>query len=188
VKTHLARLDRLAKDAMWAVIAELENQGREQLVAEGVAPQRIEMRYSADLRYVGQGSELAVPVARAAAPAAIERAFHAAHENNNGHSRPAHPVELVNLRVAAFGRLERPSIGASAIPAAAPERTSRSVRFGGQAFDCAVFDRAQLPAGWTAAGPAIIEEFGSTTVLLPGWDARVDALGNLRLTAGASER
>ena len=185
VKTHLARLDRLAPDAMWAVVAELENQGRQQLAAEGVAPQRIEMRYSADLRYVGQGSELAVAVEAAAEPADLTRAFHAAHEHNYGHSRPAHPVELVNLRVAAFGRLARPSIGARPIAAAEPARASRPVQFGGRMFDCAVFDRAQLPAGWTTTGPAIIEEFGSTTVLLPDWHARVDAMGNLRLTSAA---
>src|SRR5688572_4568886 len=177
VKTHLSRLDRLAADDMWAVIAGLEEMGRRQLGSEGVSGERIEMRYSADVRYVGQGSELAVPVQPGAAPQEITQAFHAAHEHNYGHSRPAHPVELVNLRVAAFGRLTRPTIGAMASAADEPALSRRQVYFGGRAFDCPILDRAVLGEGWACAGPAIVEEFGSTTVLLPDWKLRVDAMG-----------
>jgi N-methylhydantoinase A len=170
---------------MWAVIGGLEEMGRRQLVSEGVSEERIEMRYSADVRYVGQGSELAVPVQSGAVPHELTKAFHAAHEHNYGHSRPTHPVELVNLRVAAFGRLTRPTIGAMVSAADEPALSRRQVYFGGRAFDCAILDRAGLTEGWATAGPAIIEEFGSTTVLLPGWKARVDTIGNLRLTCAA---
>ena len=185
VKTHLARVDQLAPDAMWAIVGGLEALGRRQLEADGIAADRIEMRYSADLRYVGQGSELAVPMEKGIAPAILAMAFHASHEQNYGHSRPTHPVELVNLRVAAIGRITRPAIGGARLAQTTPVAASREVYFDGRVCDCPVYDRAALPADWQTTGPAIIEEFGSTTVLMPDWDARVDAMGNLRLQARA---
>jgi len=181
VKTHLVRLDRLPQSSLWNVIGELEGLGRKQLAAEGVPDGRIELQYFADLRYVGQGAELSVPVQSGAAPADLSLSFHAAHEQNYGHSRPAHPVELVNLRVAAIGRLDHPAMGRGPEVKGEPRTSAREVYFDGRPVRCQVLDRTGLPAGHRLAGPAIIEEFGSTTVLLPGWRGYVDEFLNLRL-------
>jgi N-methylhydantoinase A len=96
-------------------------------------------------------------------------------------------VELVNLRVAAIGRVIRPKMGSMAFAKSKFTASSRAVYFDDVKYDCPVFDRARLPANWQAAGPAIIEEFGSTTVLTPGWEARVDTMGNLRLQPQAGQ-
>ena len=181
VKTHLARLSELETTAMWDMISRLEEAGQNQLLSEGVSADRIELRYSADVRYMGQGSELSVSLERGTEPLNLAKTFHAAHQQNYGHSRPSHPVELVNLRVAAMGRLTRPEIRNMAPLHANVSTSKRPVYFDGREYDCPVFDRAGLASDWRTIGPAIIEEFGSTTVLTPGWEARMDVMGNLRL-------
>ncbi|MEA2229563.1 MAG: N-methylhydantoinase, partial [Solirubrobacteraceae bacterium] len=90
-------------------------------------------------------------------------------------------VELVNLRVQAVGMVHRPSLREEAPrdgggPVQARER--RSVYFGDW-VDTPIYDRAALAVEARLSGPANVEEFGSTTVVFPGWTARVDAYRNL---------
>jgi N-methylhydantoinase A len=61
----------------------------------------------------------------------------------------------------------------------------RAVYFDGRFVPCPVYERERLPEGGRFAGPAVVEEFGSTTVVFPGWEARVDEFGNLRLERAA---
>ena len=68
--------------------------------------------------------------------------------------------------------------GGTSLDAARIER--RSIRFDGAAHDCPVWERERLPADAELRGPAIVEEFGATTVVPPGWCGSVDAWGNLR--------
>jgi N-methylhydantoinase A len=146
----------------------------------------MEMLYSVDLRYAGQGSELVLPVRKGAGGGDLSADFHAAHQQTYGHSRPAHPVELVNVRVAAIGRLETPRMAPQGANEASSAESRRSVYFGGRMQASAILQRAGLRIGSTVVGPAIIEEFGSTTVLPPAWACRVDEAGNLRLSPGRS--
>jgi N-methylhydantoinase A len=178
VKTHLTRLDAIEAKELWAIIADLDASGRAQLRAEGVAEDHIDMQYFADLRYGGQGSELLLPVARGADPAALAAAFHVAHSQAYGHSRPHHPVDKVSACPAK----------AEIADAKAVAPTFRPVYFDGRVRECAVLQRGSLRQAVPAVGPAIIEEFGSTTVLPPGWECRLDRAGNLRLTPAASKR
>jgi N-methylhydantoinase A len=60
------------------------------------------------------------------------------------------------------------------------------VRVAGRAHDCPIFDRARLESGDTLPGPAVVEEYGATTVVFPGLVARVDRLGNLVLRRAAA--
>ncbi len=186
VKTHLARLDSLDTEALWSVISGLDAAGRDQLAREGVADDRIEVQYFADLRYVGQGSELLLPIAHGAQPGELAQAFHDAHHQAYGHSRPNHPVELVNVRAAAIGHVSLSPSELTIDDAAAIGPTTRPVCFGGAFRECTVLQRASLRKDESVVGPSIIEEFGSTTVLPPGWACRVDRTGNLRLTPIAS--
>lgn len=188
VKTHLARLDEIDPSQLWDLIADRDSQGREQLAAEGVPKHRVEMLYFVDLRYAGQGSELVLPVRKGAGGGDLSADFHAAHQQTYGHSRPAHPVELVNVRVAAIGRLEAPSTAPRLAQEAPSAETRRWVYFGGRMQSSAILQRMGLQCGASVVGPAIIEEFGSTTVLPPGWACRVDEDGNLRLNPGRSDQ
>ena len=108
-------------------------------------------------------------------------AFHDEHERLYGYcyrDRDDAVIEWVNLRVAAFGPITSPEpIEVAAGSGAEPART-RPVFFD-EWIDTPIFDRETLGAGDTIRGPAVIEEFGSTTPILPGFDVTIDNLGNL---------
>ncbi len=188
VRTLLADVEKLEPDALNRRFRELEDQGHRGLAADGVPAERQIMTRSADLRYVGQGYYLNVPVTggaldRRAADAFCE-AFHAAHEATYGFRNPGEPVELANIRVTATGRMDKPAFRAhpDAGPSAAPARKgSREVyaRDGGRFVPFAVCDRARLRAGNVVEGPAIVEQPDSTTVIPAGYRGRVDAYLNL---------
>jgi N-methylhydantoinase A len=113
--------------------------------------------------------------------AIIDR-FHDIHQLTFGYAyRGEQPVELVNLRVLAVGSVHRPpsgpSIGNGRRASAAPD-AERPVYFDEGFVDCPIYRRRDLGAGTSLDGPAIVEEFGSTTVVFPGWGLLVDGYGN----------
>jgi N-methylhydantoinase A len=101
-------------------------------------------------------------------------------------------VEIVNFCVSGFGMIERPAIPKlAAARDSKPPRDSRPVYFAGSHHDTPVYDRSQLPSGLGFDGPAVIEEFGSTTVIFPGQRVDIDPHGilivrRLHETAGGS--
>jgi N-methylhydantoinase A len=147
----------------------------------------------ADLRYAGQAFEVRVdapdgPIDDDFRSAVIAR-FHDAHEATYGYcyrDDPSQRIEWVNLRVRGVGPIARPTLrrlergdGATA----AARIGERDVRFNGSWHTTPLFRRDRLRAGDEIVGPAVIEEFGSTAPVAPGFRARVDDLGNLVLTA-----
>jgi N-methylhydantoinase A len=152
---------------------------------------------SADLRYFGQASEVRVDVSagvldRALADVAIDR-FHAAHERTYGYSyrssQPPQAIEWVNMRVTGIGPIRRPPVRrAAGGQPGGPDRARtgrRLVYFDALRLDTPVYERALLQPGDCIAGPAIVEEFGSTTVVFPRLVASVDDYGNLLLRRSA---
>jgi N-methylhydantoinase A len=166
---------------------QMERAARHQLAVEGFAPSQQRLARSLDLRYRGQAFELNVAAgeAGAALPAldAVEATFHRLHRTSYGHANPDAVIELVNARLAAYGLVGKPA-GESrrdadvSLDGALLER--RRVWFGGEPRDCPVWERDRLPVRATLQGPAIVEEFGATTVVFPGWAGRLDEQGNLR--------
>ena len=167
------------------LFAEMEGAARRQLEHEGFAPDGQRMVRSLDLRYRGQAFELAVPVGGGAvALDAIEDAFHRQHLGAYGHANREAMIELVNARLTAYGVVPKPAAeryrsATASLDAALRER--RPVWFGGTPHECPVWERERLPERALLRGPAIVEEFGATTVVLPGWRGAVDEHGNLRL-------
>ena len=127
---------------------------------------------------------------------AITARFHDAYKTRYGHSTPGAPIEFVNLRVAAFGKLERHTAGfRPAKGEQSPDTGTRDVIFHGQAMPTKFYRRDRLPIGSISApqadsprfiaglaGPHVIEEETATTVVPPGWVSRVDELGNIIIT------
>jgi N-methylhydantoinase A len=188
VRTRVGLL-RERLPALRDAFAEMETAARQQLEREGFAPEQQKLLRSLDLRYRGQAFELNLPVGRGAAegePSAlqeIELNFHRHHREIYGHSNPQAAIELVNARLTAYGLVPKPAAerhtaSGATLEGALVER--RSVWFGGQAHDCPVWDRDRLPEGAQVRGPAIVEEFGATTVVTPGWRGTLDGHGNLR--------
>ncbi len=136
-----------------------------------------------DLRYVGQEFALSVPVSweqlRAADRAAIRTAFDALHEQRYAHHSTDEPVEIINLRLIARG--QRAKLAMPPLPregSIAPAE-QRQVWFDGAPVRCPVYRRDGMPAGAKLVGPALISEYGSTTVLFPGDRVSVAATGEL---------
>jgi N-methylhydantoinase A len=190
-RTLVQRGDTLDAVAVEDVFARLEAQGHGELRREGTHPRDMVFTRQVELRYVGQSYELSVAVPRAAlTPHAVGdmlRSFHREHDRAYGYSAPNEPVELVTLRVSAVGRIAKPrlrELPAGGADSAAARKAARQVYFAenGGRLSCPVYDRYRFCAGQVIPGPAICEEYDSTTVIHPGYRAGVDRFGNLLLT------
>ena len=142
--------------------------------------------WAADLRYQGQSHELTLPIDGGPFTADIvERlatAFHAEHSRLYGYAADA-PIEVVTLRATARVATARPPLDEEAPRGRdldSARRGTRNVHFAGTGFvACPVYDRDLLPEGAAIAGPAIIEQMDTTTVLFPSQRIDRDAMGNL---------
>ncbi|MFA9430366.1 hydantoinase/oxoprolinase family protein [Egicoccus sp. AB-alg2] len=193
VQTHVVPDASLDLDQIAAVYGALEERAADALDREGFDPADHRFVRTADLRYDGQAFEVRVPASAGPVDADFQRAvvaaFHDEHERLYGYcyrDEPRHGVEWVNLRVSGVGPIQRPSLrrlepGDGDTSGA---RTgTRPVVFGGDAVDTPIYARERLRAGDLVEGPAIVEEFGSTVPIHPGFSARVDELANLVVTS-----
>jgi N-methylhydantoinase A len=138
-----------------------------------------------DLRYVGQEFTLPVPVSAAQLaagdPAPIRAAFDALHEQRYAHHSSDERVEIINVRLVALGQRAKLALPPLAKFGSVVPKETRLVRFDKQdaEVDCPVYSRDELPPGAEFSGPALVSEYGSTTVLFPGDDLTVAATGEL---------
>jgi N-methylhydantoinase A len=209
VQTAVARHADLDPAAAAATLAALEARAARSLDAEGFA--RGEQRYlrSADLRYYGQAFEVRVPVPDGPVDLdlteATVAAFHDAHQRLYGYSfrdDPTQQVEWVNLRVTGIGPIRRPTLrplrgdgeeppsplapGSGGTVAPTPTTTRAACFDPARGFvDTSIYRREDLGPGELVAGPAVVEEYGATVPLLPGFRAEVDRFGNLIVTREA---
>lgn len=192
-----SRFIRLA-DADFAdidsVYSELEAEGLAEIEKVSVAPERVVITRGADMRYVGQEHAVTVDLSPDLFAnedrAGIKERFDAVHDLRYGTCAPQERSEIVSLRVTVTGMLEKPTLERIAQGDAAPPPEAhtgdRPVRFGEDASETATWNRMALTAGNRIAGPALIEEHASTTVLHPGDTLEVDAFGNLVISIGGS--
>ncbi len=136
---------------------------------------------SLDMRYRGQAYDLNVPW-RGSVDQAI-RDFHATHGRVYGFSSPDEPVEIVNVRLALIGSLKKPQFPRMRAEEYTPEPDgSRKVYFDDRGWvDASVYSREKLKPGAALEGPAVVEEYDSTTLVPPEHLLRVDEYGNLRI-------
>lgn len=164
----------------------MEEEGRASVAAEGVAPERISFQRTADMRYASQEFSINVEVPASMDMEALSAAFHETHKQRYGHSNPAAPIEFVNLRVAAFGAVERYDSPGGAAQDAARVLGERMAVFNGEEHTVPILERESLPDGFEAQGPAILEEQSATTIVPPGWRISLDDRRNVILTRGTS--
>jgi N-methylhydantoinase A len=171
--------------------AALEEQARIALDAEGFPRTQQRVQRTADLRYAGQAFEVRVPVADGgldvAALDAVATAFHAAHAQLYGYDLAGDPrqaVEWVNLRVSGIGPIRRPEVAELKPRDGEVDRSVTGTRrvFFDEWLEAPLHWRPDLAPGDVVVGPAVVEEFGSTVPVHPGYRATVDRYGNLLLT------
>ena len=180
-RADLARLDGLART--------MASEARDALAADNVPAHRHRLDYALDLRYAGQYHEVEVPAADRAMLTDIDamtEAFHAAHDRLYGYALADGdtPLELVNVRLAAYGLTDKPAPKRVPGRRAASGRTMREMLLPGRRSfeEVAVHDGDALSAGFRGAGPMIVETPLTTALVPPGFDIEVDAFGSLILT------
>ncbi len=186
--THRVALAEAQMDAIRAVLAGLDQKVAALMALENLQDEAIKIEYSAELCYIGQSFFLEVPFDPNGedVPGTLYRDFLAAHERIYGHGTNA-PATIGSLRSTHRVARPQPPDGAgeadgSPVPPA--PKAHRPVLFNGAAapVDCPIYDRAALRPGVALAGPAIIEQPDTTTVMEAGWTAAVHRNGGLVLT------
>jgi N-methylhydantoinase A/oxoprolinase/acetone carboxylase beta subunit len=197
VATTYQRLSSLDAMEVQRRYEELEERARVQLEEDGVAADRIVVQRIADCRYLGQGYELRVD-----APAGqidrdwIEKVradFHAIHQREYSRRFETADIEVPNVRVRGIGlmpplRTVEVEHGPASPEAALRHEGEAWFRAGGElrSVPTRYYDRAALRAGNRIEGPAIVNQYDSTTVVPPGIAAHVDRYGNIVVEVGAS--
>jgi len=183
VRTRVATA-KASVASLRATLSELRRDGEDELASAGFPPGRRRFAASLDMRYVGQSFELSVPVALDLESIEdVERAFNAVYAARYG-AATDRMIEIVSYRLAAWGLSDKPTLPPVDRPGSTLDAAvtgTRSVIFDGAELQVKVFDRDRLPPHQPLAGPALIEEGGSTTVVPPAWTAELDRAGCLLL-------
>ena len=198
VRSWFQRLESASFDEVERIYDELERQGRAAIAGTSVKPQEVAIARAADMRYVGQEHavtvDLPMPLFAAQDREGIKRAFDEMHLLRYGTNAPKERAEIVSLRSTVTGVMRKPPQEKIAAGAAEPPRAAftgtRPVFFAetNGFVDTPSYARAALLAGNAIAGPALIEEHASTTVVLPGDALAVDPFGNLAIAVGAPKK
>ncbi|MFN3937191.1 MAG: hydantoinase/oxoprolinase family protein [Gemmobacter sp.] len=188
---------RLDNDAAYARIdalfGEIEDQGIAHLKADGFDEDRIRIRRSLDMRYVGQVHECTVEIGNfpvnAETIGQIIDAFHRRHEQLYTYSERHSTVEVVNIESTVYGVVDKPA-RMELEPGDEPETALKGWRDAvfsadGSRTRTPIYDGGRLGAGARIAGPAVIEEETTTIVIEPGWTARLDPSGSYLITRAA---
>jgi N-methylhydantoinase A len=166
-----------AYEQLARLIAPLAERGAAEIEAEGVSPERISLHRQLDIRYAGQSYELTVPLT----PNLVQD-FHAAHHRAYGHSDPAAPIEIVNLRLKAVGAVTRPALPAGEAGGADPGQAllaRRPLVTEEGLMDAPFYRGEKLRPGHRITGPAVIVQSDTTILLGAGDVAEGDGRFNL---------
>jgi N-methylhydantoinase A len=183
-RSLVAPLDAATLGTAQAAAAALAAEARDALRVQGVDDAQIRTVVELDVRYSGQSFDLTVPFEGDAG--AIAGAFHLRHERRYGYASRDERVELATVRVTAIGSAgaqPHTALGGNGAhhDAAAAVIGVRRVWDAGRFVDATIYDREKLTAGSTFAGPAIIEQYDTTSWIPAGWTALGDSAGNVIL-------
>ena len=192
LQSSVARLSEIGADRMNELFDGLEARAAEDVREEGFTPDQVTIHRQVDMRYQHQGYQLPVPCPAEkltdADKPTLKTRFDEAHHRIYGASAPDEDAEVVTFRVIAeivVPRLELPQIdqggdASKAQIATRPLYDLETATFG----DAAIYERAKLTAGDVFDGPAVVQQFDSTTVICAGMSCTVDAWGNLIIDTG----
>ena len=189
IRSKLSPLSEVAPADVNGMFERMVAQALEELRDDGFAADHIRIERALDMRYAGQGYEIAVPCPvqplQEADLKQLRTTFDQQHQAMFGHMAPQEPVEIVSFRVRGIGLVppvEMPKFKPAGTTLRDARRELRRVRFDGRELDCPVYQRERLDVGLTVAGPAVLDQFDCTTVICPGQTARVDEWKNLIVT------
>jgi N-methylhydantoinase A len=182
-KTFVGILNGQTVPAMAEVYAAMEKEAQASLAQE-FGTGDVFFEHHAEMRYRGQRHNIKVPVSGLKDAEQIRAAFERDYKRRYGHADAKAPAEFQALHLSAFARLKQPEIArlprAAAKPQAAQQRKIYIGNAGGW-LDAQIYQRDSLALGFSAAGPAVIEEYGSTTVVWPGDRFEIGGLHEIRI-------
>jgi N-methylhydantoinase A len=185
-KTFVNTLDERSMGDMTGLFEAMEKESLAALAAEFGAGEVFFERH-AEMRYRGQRHNIKVPVTGIQDASGIRQAFEQDYRRRYGHADAKAAAEFQALHLSAFARLKQPEIARLPRMKTPPQPAAmRPVYFKGAGgmVDAKIFDRNALEAGFTGIGPAVIEEYGSTTIIWPGDRFEIGALGEIRIECG----
>ena len=187
-KTFVGVLSEKTVPAMAEIFAAMEEESAGALAAEFATSDAFFERH-AEMRYRGQRHNIKVPVSGLKEAAQIRAAFERDYKRRYGHADAKAPAEFQALHLSAFARLKQPEI--ARLPRAAAKSQPAQLRkiYIGNAggwLDGQIFHRDALEPGFSATGPAVIEEYGSTTLVWPGDRFEIGALHEITIHCSGS--
>lgn len=186
LRTYNRRLGELSVSAWTAEWEQMKREAYATFTEQGIAEEQIALSLYVDMRYSGQEHTVKVSVPEGNdwddMLNQLRERFHLLHEQHYSYRLPDSEMEIVNLHMTGFGRLEKPQIaewtgGGAVDQAIVEQRRVHLDEFGWQQIP--VYRRDLLAAGEQFAGPAIVEEPSSSSVIYPDQRCRVDQYGNL---------
>jgi N-methylhydantoinase A len=196
VRTYIKPIDRADLNFVESAFQEFERESRELLNRENIPSDRQSFSRELDLRYSGQSFELTIRLdpgpLEAEHLASLKHRFDKSHEVTYGHSTPGESIEIVNLRVRARGIIPKPKLKLLAHANGKVRNILKGERkvcfLVSEGFVATpIFDRYQLRADDRIAGPAIVEELDSTTVIYPGYQGRIDEFGSIHISSSGNQ-
>ncbi|BBO91839.1 hydantoinase/oxoprolinase family protein [Desulfosarcina ovata] len=188
VRTYASKRRNIDPKNLLDQFKDMEAEGKKQLKEENVTEDRIEITWSADLRYEGQSWELNTPISTSENLteqdiSKIVNDFHALHQQVYSYSEPEAVVEFINLRVRMKGKNPPLSLtheSKQGLSVEDSKKVMRPVYFEGKGWEeVPVYERELLPAGAAVRGPCIIEETISTALVPHGFTGSIDGYRNL---------
>ena len=187
VRSIVQPLEEIKEKNIASIFSEMITHANLDLEKEGIESNRRDISCSLDMRYIGQTTEVNVPLGKYDEDwkAKFDQApsqFHKIHEQLYTYSVPNEPIELVNIRVFSIGLLEKPSTRSiESTSSIASSKNSRLVLLPGEKtqIQVPVFKRENLKIGSKLFGPAIVEESSSSTLLLDEMEIIIDAYENM---------
>ncbi len=179
-QTVLLRAEQVSVSRLGTLFAPLEERAEKEMAREGFSPREITVERRLDVRYVGQSYEVTIPL-----KADFLALFHSEHSRLYGYSNTSWPVELVNVRLAVFGRVDKAQMIPAEDSGISPEQAiveKSKIYFDGHWFVAPIYQRTRLLPGNCFRGPALVVEMSATTVVSPAFEAKVDAYGNIIMT------
>ena len=184
VRTQVYRTTDIDAEKVESNFQTLEAEVRSRFAKEGAEGEKVMFQRRADLRYYGQEHTVSVTVEDPAPQVSqIEQDFHAAHERMYTFQLSDTPIEFVNFHVAGFLQVQQPEIKRlerNGHDAGQPQTEKRMVDFDiDGVHETTIYKRSQLLVNFSAAGPLIVEEAASTTLVHPGQHLEIDSYGNM---------
>ncbi|MCY4581480.1 MAG: hydantoinase/oxoprolinase family protein, partial [Chloroflexi bacterium] len=189
VRSRLRLMSELDAGELTTLMRDLRAQAEHEFTSEGYSLDQLRLEFAVDVRYLGQGYELTIPLGSESEVsqqdvAAARARFDEMHEQMFGHAAPDEEAEAVNYRLRASAVVPKATLKRQAHA----DTDSRVARVGARnvCFDsaqgmisCPVYDRGLLAPSHRFDGPAIVDQLDSTTVVYPGQRALVDDYLNI---------